>query len=287
MLVGRLRPVVRRSAARCCAAWLRRPGGCQHGWMDAARTPIRTLKVCLNGKRDRAEHPAVPVTPAELASAAAAAVAAGAEAVHLHARGPTGAESVRAADVGAAVTAVRQACPGTPVGVSTGLWITAGDPAARQAGVAGWAGLAAAARPDFGSVNVSEAGWAEVAHTLAAAGIGVEAGVWSVADVRVLAGTPDLPPLLRVMVEVPGAAGGSAAAQGREIVRSVRESARQADPLLLHGAEAGCWPLIALAGELGLATRIGLEDTTTGPAGEPVSGNAELVRLALAMLRAG
>ena len=131
---------------------------------------------------------------------------------------------------------------------------------------------------------MSEAGWAEVAHTLAAAGIGVEAGVWSVADVRVLAGTPDLPPLLRVMVEVPGAAGGSAAAQGREIVRSVRESARQADPLLLHGADAGCWPLIVLAGELGLATRIGLEDTITGPAGEPVGGNAELVRLALAML---
>ena len=255
--------------------------------MDAARTPLRTLKVCLNGKRDRADHPAVPVTPAELASEAAAAVAAGAEAVHLHARGPTGAESVQAADVGAAVTAVRHACPGTPVGVSTGLWITGGDPVARQAGVAGWAGLSAPARPDFASVNVSEAGWAEVAHTLAAAGIGVEAGVWSVADVRILAGTPDLPPLLRVMVEVTGAPATSAAeatARGREIVRSVRESARRADPLLLHGENAGCWPLIALAGELGLATRIGLEDTTTGPAGQPVTGNADLVRLALAML---
>lgn len=252
--------------------------------MDAARTPLRTLKVCLNGKRDRADHPAVPVTPAELASEAAAAVAAGAEAVHLHARGPTGAESVQAADVGPAVTAVRHACPGTPVGVSTGLWITGGDPVARQAGVAGWAGLSAPARPDFASVNVSEAGWAEVAHTLAAAGIGVEAGVWSVADVRILAGTPDLPALLRVMVEVTGAPGASAAAQGREIVRSVRESARRTDPLLLHGENAGCWPLIALAGELGLATRIGLEDTTTGPSGQPVTGNADLVRLALAML---
>ncbi len=252
--------------------------------MDAAQTPVKRLKACLNGRRDRAEHPAVPLTPAELASEAAAAVAAGAEAVHLHARGPTGAESVQAAHVGAAVTAVRQACPGTPVGVSTGLWITGGDPAARQAGVAGWAALPAAARPDFASVNVSEAGWGEVARTLAAAGIGVEAGVWSVADVRALASAPDLPPLLRVMVEVPGTAGDSAAAQARDIVRSVRESARGAGPLLLHGADAGCWPLIALAGELGLATRIGLEDTLTGPAGEPVTGNADLVRLALARL---
>lgn len=252
--------------------------------MDAVRTPIRTLKACLNGQRSQAEHPAVPVTLAELASEAAAAVAAGAEAVHLHARGPTGAESVQAADVGAAVASVRQACPGIPVGVSTGLWITGGDPAARQAGVAGWVGLAAAERPDFASVNVSEAGWAEVVHTLAAAGIAIEAGVWSVPDVRRLAATPDLPPLLRIMVEVPGAAGDSAAAQGRDIVRCVRESARRTDPLLLHGADTGCWPLIALAGELGLATRIGLEDTTTGPAGEPVTGNADLVRLALTML---
>lgn len=252
--------------------------------MDAARTPIRRLKACLNGQRSQAGHPAVPVTPAELASEAAAAVAAGAEAVHLHARGPSGAESVQAADVGAAVTAVRRACPGVPVGVSTGLWITGGDPATRQAGVAGWSSLGPAARPDFASVNVSEAGWAGVARTLAATGIGVEAGVWSVPDVRQLAATPDLPPLLRVMVEVPGAAGDSAAGQARDIVRSVRESARGADPLLLHGADAGCWPLIALAGELGLATRIGLEDTTTGPAGEPVTGNADLVRLALAVL---
>ena len=104
--------------------------------MDTARTPVCTLKACLNGKRTRAEYPAVPVTPAELASEAAAAVAAGAEAVHLHARNPAGAESVQAADVGAAVAAVRQACPDTPVGVSTGLWITGGDPATRQAGVA-------------------------------------------------------------------------------------------------------------------------------------------------------
>ena len=45
------------------------------------------------------------------------AVAAGAEAVHLHPRRGDGDESLLAVDVGAAVTAVRQACPGTPVGV--------------------------------------------------------------------------------------------------------------------------------------------------------------------------
>ena len=254
--------------------------------MDAARTPIRTLQACLNGKRTRAEHRAVPVTPAELAKDAAASVAAGAEAVHLHARNPAGAESVQAADVGAAVAAVRQACPDTPVGVSTGLWITGGDPTARQAGVATWSGLAATQRPDFASLNIGEAGWAEAAHTLAATGIGIEAGVWSVADVRRLTTTPDLPPLLRVMVEVPASPPVNAIAAGQEIIRAVRESALRDGWLLLHGADDGCWPLIELAGELGLATRVGLEDTLTGPAGEPVTGNADLVRMALTTLQA-
>src|SRR5262245_39646856 len=67
-----------------------------------------------------------------------------------------------AADLAAAVTAVREACPGTPVGVSTGLWITGGDPSARQSAVAAWADLPAAARPDFASVNLSEPGWAKL-----------------------------------------------------------------------------------------------------------------------------
>src|ERR1700684_2255258 len=124
--------------------------------MNGSDTPqtdggIRRLKACLNGKRTQADNPAVPVTPAELARDAAAVVAAGAEAVHLHARGPDGAESVRADDVGAAVAAVRAACPGTPVGVSTGLWITRGDAAARHGGVAGWAGPGGARTADIGS----------------------------------------------------------------------------------------------------------------------------------------
>src|SRR5215469_8892709 len=105
------------------------------------------MKACLNGQRRRADHPALPVTPAELAGSAAGAVLAGAEAVHLHPRGADGRESLLAADVGAAVAAIRQACPGVPVGVTTGLWVTAGDAAARSAAVAGWAALDDRARP--------------------------------------------------------------------------------------------------------------------------------------------
>ncbi len=47
-------------------------------------------------------------------------------------------------------------------------------------------------------------------------------------------------------------------------------------------AADSCWPLVRRAGELGLATRIGLEDTLTGPDGRLADSNAELVQLARA-----
>ena len=175
------------------------------------------------------------------------------------------------------------------MGVSTGLWITRGDAAARQAAVSQWADLAAGARPDFASVNVSEDGWAGVVRSLGGAGIAAEAGVWSVTDVQVLARAVEvsaLAPLpLRILIEVMGEPADSAPRVAGDILRALDDSPLGGLPRLLHGEGEGCWPLVAQAAREGLLTRIGLEDTTAGPDGEPVSGNAELVRLALAVLR--
>jgi uncharacterized protein (DUF849 family) len=242
---------------------------------------IERMKVCLNGPRSRQEHARVPWAPGELAHSAEGAVAAGAEAVHLHPRAVDGRESLLAADVGAAVAAVRAACPGTPVGVSTGLWISGGDPRARRQAVAGWAGLEALARPDFASVNVSEPGWAELTGVLHSAGIGTEAGVWSVADARALAASGPAEGLTRVLVEIIGEPARTAVGRAEDVLRELDATGATA-PRLLHGEQDSCWPLVTLAGRLGLPTRIGLEDTVTGPQGQAVSGNAELVRLALA-----
>lgn len=247
------------------------------GWVG---TPIERMKVCLNGGRGRADHPAVPLTPAELAASAAAAVAAGAEAVHLHPRRGDGGESLRLADVAAAVTAVRLACPATPVGVSTGLWITGGDASARRAEVAAWAGLRAAARPDFASVNLSEPGWAELCSILRQAGIAAEAGIWSVADADQLAAGGEAMDWLRILVEIIDAPADVAVAVADEVVGRLDQLHVRA-PRLLHGEGPACWPLIAHAGRLGLPARVGLEDTTVGPDGSVVSGNAELIQLAL------
>jgi hypothetical protein len=51
--------------------------------------------------------------------------------------------------------------------------------------------------------------------------------------------------------------------------------------ILLHGLNATCWPTFSRAVELGLDTRIGLEDTVTLPDGSVASNNIELVRRAL------
>jgi uncharacterized protein (DUF849 family) len=229
---------------------------------------ITRLKACLNGNRPASR---VPATPAELAAAGAAAVAMGAEALHVHPRSADGRESLAAGDVGAALTTIRAACPGVPVGVSTGLWITGQDAARRAALVAGWA-----VRPDFASVNVHEEGFADLVRRLAAAGVRVEAGVWSPAEVDQLAGLP----IDRVLIEIidtPAAEAVPAA----DVILARLDDAGSTTERLLHGEQEACWPLIAYAGLLGLPTRIGLEDTLTLPDGSMAADNAVLVRRAL------
>jgi uncharacterized protein (DUF849 family) len=247
---------------------------------------IRRIKACLNGGRT---DPRVPVTPAQLADAAAGAVAAGAEAVHLHPRATDGRESLAAADVGAAVAAVRRA--GVPVGVSTGLWITSGDVAARRRLVQGWAALAD--RPDFASVNVGEDGYADLVATLTRMGVAVEAGVWTpdeaarVFPPEASAGTPkaERPTggISRILVEIIGAPADAAVSAADAILERLDGRV----PVLLHGEEAACWPLVAHAGRLGLPTRVGFEDTLVFPDGSPATDNAGLVRRALHVWAAG
>ncbi len=130
----------------------------------AVHQPGRAIlvKACLNGGRRRAEHAAVPVTAEELAADARAVVAAGAAALHVHPRTADGHETLDAAACGAALAAIRDACPGVPVGLSTGAWM-APDPRARLGLIDAWTVL-----PDFVSVNLSESGVADLCAALIA-----------------------------------------------------------------------------------------------------------------------
>lgn len=233
-------------------------------------TAGRWVQVCLNGPRTRR----VPVTPAELGRAAGEAVAAGAVDVHLHPKDADGRDTLDPATVAACVEAVRTAAPGVPVGVTTGAWAEP-DPARRVRLVRDWP-----VPPDHASVNWHEDGAARLADALLDRGVGVEAGLWSGTDgARHFRAWPHRTRALRVLAEVvdtdPATAPDTA-------VRLLAGLAGLGVPVLLHGEDGGAWPVLRLAVARGLPTRIGLEDTLTGPDGAPAAGNAALVRAALA-----
>ncbi|RKH55521.1 3-keto-5-aminohexanoate cleavage protein [Corallococcus llansteffanensis] len=236
------------------------------------------LKACLNGARAATAHPRLPVTPEALAREAAACHAAGAGAFHVHPRDSRGTESLDAADIGAAVVAIRLACPGVPVGVSTGAWILP-DVEARRARIAAWAALSPDARPDFASVNLSEPGWTSIADTLLDAGIGVEAGVWFPEDVPRLVAWPRASECLRVLVETQSPVPETACQQARALVDALGATGLQR-PRLVHGDEGGAWAVLAWALRHGFDTRIGLEDTLWLPDGRRAEDNAALVECA-------
>ena len=233
------------------------------------------LEAALNGGRSSADHPAMPVSPAQLGAAAAEAVQAGAGAVHFHVRGVDGRESLAATDVARAVAEVRR--HGVPFGISTGAWIIA-DPARRLAVVEEWTVL-----PDFVSINFDEEGAAKLAVVFLRRNVGLEAGVANpfAAEQLIRSGLANR--CLRIMFEPREQVVGDAMATVAATEAALDAAAVQT-PRLLHGVHATAWPLVDAAGARGYGTRIGFEDTLTLPSGEVAGGNGELVRAALARL---
>jgi len=232
------------------------------------------IKACLNGARPLSEHPALPVRPEEFAREARAAVDAGAALVHVHPRGGDGAETMDAAVAAAILTAVREACHGLRVGVTTGAWVEP-DPVRRLERVRSWSVL-----PDFASVNLSEVGASELAEVLLARGIGVEAGLATVEDAALLATTDLGPRVERILVEVEGP---DDAAQVRLAadIDSLLDGAGLTAPRFHHGAGRSTWAVLARALEVGHQLRIGLEDTLELPDGSIPEGNGDLVAAAV------
>lgn len=223
------------------------------------------VKACLNGGRTRDEHPAVPVSPEELAADALAVRRAGAFAVHVHPRDARGAETLAAGACERAVAAIRAAAPAMPVGLSTSAAIDP-DPFARAAAVSSWR-----QRPDFVSVNVSELGWAGIVRAALHAGIGVEAGLATPAAAEELARSPFTHQLLRSLVEVE---------RGVEDARAIAQLIPEGVPQLWHGYGERTWEVVAAGAAAGHDVRVGLEDVLVLPDGRVASGNAELVATA-------
>ncbi|MFJ9850791.1 3-keto-5-aminohexanoate cleavage protein [Streptomyces sp. NPDC101150] len=228
------------------------------------------LQVCLNGARNAADSAAIPLSPAALADAARQAVAAGAAEVHVHPKTPCGEDSLSPRVVGPALEAIR-AVVDVPVGVTTGAWAEP-DPARRVERINAWTEL-----PDYASVNWHEPGADSVAAALLERGIGIEAGLWSGTDAAArFARSPLAPRVLRILVEALDPDATTARRTAHELLAEVA-GAGHGRPVLLHGVNDGAWTVLRLAGELGLDTRIGLEDTLRLPDDRPADSSAQLV----------
>jgi uncharacterized protein (DUF849 family) len=197
------------------------------------------IQACLNGTRSREDHPAVPITPSELARDAAACVAAGAESVHVHPRDADGRETLAVDDAVRALRAVD-----VEVSVSTGAWI----PGDRLAAVAAWRDV-----PDVASVNVMEEGWRELCEALLERGVGIELGLASVEDAEAFIADPVY--VHRVLVEVPQRDDEEALTAAATI-----DGELPGYPRLWHGEESATWAVVREGLRRGRDVRIGLED---------------------------
>ncbi|WP_199439191.1 3-keto-5-aminohexanoate cleavage protein [Umezawaea beigongshangensis] len=241
------------------------------------------LQACLNGARPVGCHPALPVTPEQVAADAVVAAGLGVVSLHLHARDVLGLEVLAGPEVATTVATVRAAVPGVEIGVTTGAWIVT-DPERRAELVAGWAGLASG-RPDVASVNVHEDGWLDVCAAARQAGVGVELGVFHRDAARRLADTGPPEGAVRVLAEVQttGPDASAVVAEAEALLRLLEPIGL---PVLLHGEEGGTWPVLIHAARLELDTRVGLEDTLRLPNGNAAPDNAALITAAQRLRRA-
>lgn len=235
------------------------------------------LQACLNGGRSRDFHPAVPLSPDELATDAKAVIAAGAEQIHLHVRGADGKESLHPDDVVRTLAAVRAAVPGVPIGLSTGWWIPPRG-RARQEHIRAWQSL-----PDYVSINLIEEDSAEVIDIALSKGIGVEAGIWSPANAEKFVANANAGRCLRVLIEINEQDLSVGMASYRRIM-AILDRAGIDLPRLLHGLDATVWDFYRNTFAHELDARIGLEDGKHLPDGTIARDNAALIQAARALV---
>ncbi|AZO08852.1 MULTISPECIES: 3-keto-5-aminohexanoate cleavage protein [unclassified Mesorhizobium] len=236
------------------------------------------VQACINGARPADFHPALPLDAHAMAQEGAASVAAGAAELHVHARGADRQESLQPEAMDRTVAALRHACPGTLIGVSTGAWIEKDD-RRTLAAIAGWQEL-----PDYASVNLGEAAAPEVMEALRGRGIGIEAGLASIGDALRLASLDHGGRVLRVLIEISEQPAEDAFAVA-DSIQKVLERAGIHRSILLHGENATVWPFVERAASRKFSTRVGLEDGKELPDGSVADGNAALVAAAVGIYR--
>jgi uncharacterized protein (DUF849 family) len=240
--------------------------------VSTRRSPL--LEVALNGSRD---HPRAPRTASELAEAARASVEAGARVIHLHPYDWQGRETLAAEPCAEALRAVRAAVPNVPVSLSTSADIEP-DPRRRLELVAGWT-----VPPDLVTANQGEPEIVELCVHLIGRGVGIEAGLLSVADAEAFVRSGLTERCVRALVEPLDADPERAVAHAAAIEAILVDAGTRLEQVH-HGDGLASWTVAERALRRGHGIRTGLEDTTDLPDGRPAPDNATLVRAAAAMI---
>lgn len=204
-------------------------------------------------------------------------MAAGAEVVHLHAYDVAGVETLAAEPCAVALQAVRASCPGVPISLTTSAAIEA-DPRRRLELVAGWTEL-----PELVTANQGEAGIFELCEHLIGRGVGIEAGLLSLADAEAFARAGLVDRYVRVLVEPLDADPEKAVAHAAAMEETLARAGVSLEQVH-HGDGVASWAVSARALERAHGIRTGLEDTTVLPDGRPAPDNAALVRAAAALM---
>jgi 3-keto-5-aminohexanoate cleavage enzyme len=249
--------------------------------------PVIIAAAVVGAEVTRAQSPAVPYTPAEIAAAALAAGRAGAAVVHLHARWPDGRPSQEAAHFREIIDRIRQAGSALVVQCSTGGAV--GMPLEERLGslVPG----AEMGTLNMGTMNFGDQVFVnsrpdivEVARRLAAKGLMAECEVYDAGMVDTLRwllaeGHLRAPYHVQFVLGVPG----GLSASERNLVFLVESMPEPA-----HWSVAGIGrhelPMAEVALRLGGHVRVGLEDNIWLDKGVHAS-NGDLVARAVEILR--
>lgn len=228
------------------------------------------LQVALNGDR---QHSAAPRCPEAIGRDTLAVARSGAHSVHVHAYNEAGRETLSAAECGAVLRAIREHSPGTPISLTTSAEIVA-DPTERMKAVKAWVDL-----PDFVTANQGEDGITELCEYLLSRGVGIEAGLLSSDDARLLVKSPLRNQFHRIMIEPLSSDPDTALKEAAEM-QDILADASIVLPQVHHGFDGSCWAVNERALAQGHSIRTGLEDVILLPDGKPAKNNTEMVEAA-------
>jgi 3-keto-5-aminohexanoate cleavage enzyme len=253
--------------------------------------PVIIAAAVVGAEVTRAQSPAVPYTPAEIAAAAVAAERAGAAVVHLHARWPDGRPSQEATHFSEIIDRIRQAGSRLVIQCSTGGAVGMGIEERLGSLVPG---------AEMGTVNLGTMNFGDgvfvnarpdivtVAQRLRQRGLLAECEVYDAGMLETLRWLLDQGHLARPyhVQFVLGVPGGMAGTERnlRFLVEGLPEPA--------HWSVAGIGraelPMAELALSLGGHVRVGLEDNLFVAKGVLATGTDQLVEMAVALAaRAG